>query len=251
MKVEADDIPSYVDELFAAERQAPRPSIEVERRVRGKVTITLGASSATAATASVSVKATWLALGIKLSVVAVSVGAVGAAGGIAWRRHVAERPRPAAVTQPVAFHRGVAPRTAVVSPLPEVPAAVAVAPVPAEAARPAPTANRPAVRPRSSVAEVRNAGRDQGNLTVESPLIDRARAGIETHDPARALAQLEEHKRRFPHGQLEEEREALWVQVLVESGNADRARAQAAEFRRRFPRSIQLPIVEAAVSSIE
>ena len=261
MKERADDIPSYMAELFAAERQAPRPSAEVERRVRGKVTMTLaaaagtgtlGASSAAAATAGVSVKATGLALGIKLSVVAVSVGVVGAAGSLAWHQRVAERPSPAAITLPVASHRGVARTRAVVLPLPEVAEPAAESPVPAEPARPASTASKPAVRPaRTTEPALRDEGNGQGNLTLESPLIDQARRSIETHYPAQALARLEEHQRRFPHGQLEEEREALWVQALVASGKADSARAHAAELRRRFPRSIQLRVVEAALSSIE
>jgi hypothetical protein len=262
MKERADDIPSYVAELFAAERQAPRPSAEVERRVRGKVAITLaataagtatlGASSAAAATAGVSVKATGLALGIKLSVVAVSVGVVGAAGGIAWRQHVAARPSPAAVTRPVASHRGAAPLRPSVSPLPEVTAPVAEAPVPAESPQPAPTTAKSAARPaRATEVAARDEGNDRGNLALESPLIDQSRRSIETHYPAQALARLAEHQRKFPHGQLEEEREALWVQALVASGNADSARAHAAEFRRRFPRSIQLPVVEAALLPIE
>ena len=266
MKPRADDIPSYVAELFAAERQAPRPSAEVERRVRGKVAITLaaaaagtatlGASSAAAGTVAVSAKVTGLALGIKLSVVAVSVAVVGAAGGIAWRQPVATRPSPAAVVRPVPSHRIAAPARPSVSPLPEVAAPVAEAPIPAEPPHATPTVAKPAVRPaRATGAVARDEdniqGNNRGSLAEESPLIDQARRSIETHYPVQALARLEEHKRRFPRGQLEEEREALWVQALVARGNTDAARARAVEFRDRFPHSIQLSIVEAAVSSME
>jgi hypothetical protein len=62
---------------------------------------------------------------------------------------------------------------------------------------------------------------------------------------------LGRHARKFPNGQLEEEREALWVQALVASGDAGSARARGELFRRRFPRSIQLPIVDAALASME
>jgi hypothetical protein len=262
MKARADDVPSYVAELLAAERQAPHPSVEVERRVRGKValtlaataagTATLGASSATAATAAVSAKATGLALGIKLSVVAVSVGVVGAAGGIAWRQHVAARAATAAIARPLLSHRGAVPAQPSVSPQPEVVVPEVTETSAAEPVRPPPTAAKRAIRPaRPAELAAEEEGSEQGNLAMESPLIDQARRGIETHYPSQALERLEEHQRRFPHGQLEEEREALWVQALVASGKTDSARAHAAEFRRRFPRSIQLPVVEAAIASIE
>jgi hypothetical protein len=64
------------------------------------------------------------------------------------------------------------------------------------------------------------------------------------------LLLLGQHARRFGHGQLAEEREALWVQALVANGNTEEARTRAVQFRRHFPRSIQIEIVNAAIHSI-
>jgi hypothetical protein len=271
MREPSGELPSYVAELLEAERHAPRPSAETERRVRGRVAATLAltaagatslaASSAVASTAAgVSAKIGGLALGIKVSAVVVGVGVLGTAGGIAWRHQVVAKARPDNVVHAVASHARAAPAKVSVRPLPDVvePAVATETPAPPGPVREpesAPVANgAPKLlgrSPRTTEAAARDEGNDRGTLADESPLLDRARASIETHYPAQALALLGEHKRRFPHGQLEEEREALWVQALVASGKAEDARARAAEFRRRFPRSIQLPIVEAAVLSNE
>src|ERR1017187_6654126 len=87
--------PSYVAELLEAERQAPRPPMDIERRVRGRVAATLvasaagatslAASSAAATVAGVSVKVGGIAsLGVKLSVLVVGVGVLGTAGWGGW-----------------------------------------------------------------------------------------------------------------------------------------------------------------------
>jgi hypothetical protein len=49
---------------------------------------------------------------------------------------------------------------------------------------------------------------------------------------------------------MEEEREALWVQVLVAQGHGPEARQYAAAFQKRFPHSIQLEVVSAALETI-
>ena len=58
------------------------------------------------------------------------------------------------------------------------------------------------------------------------------------------------HALRFPEGQLTEERESLWVQVLVTSGRFDEARQRAQHFRRRYPDSLLLPGVNETLRSI-
>ena len=69
-------------------------------------------------------------------------------------------------------------------------------------------------------------------------------------ETARALEAIEGHARKFPKGQLLEERDSLWVQALVNAGKFDEARLRAAEFRASFPDSMLLPAVEAALASI-
>jgi hypothetical protein len=56
--------------------------------------------------------------------------------------------------------------------------------------------------------------------------------------PDDALASLEQHRTRFPHGDLEEEREALAIKALAKAGQPGAARARAAAFRARFPQSL-------------
>jgi hypothetical protein len=61
-------------------------------------------------------------------------------------------------------------------------------------------------------------------------------------DYAAALPPLAEHARKFRHGRLAEEREALRVKALAGLGRDRAAERAAAAFEARFPRS---PLVSA------
>lgn len=65
-------------------------------------------------------------------------------------------------------------------------------------------------------------------------------------DPAIALQHLEEHARRFPHGVMEEEREAARIVALCQVGRADEARTLAARFLSERPTSPLAARVRAA-----
>lgn len=266
------ELPSYVSDLLEAERRAPRPSAEAERRVRARVAATLvataataagvtslAASSATAATAAGAAVKTGglIALGAKLSVLVIGVGVIGTAGIASYRHHTASE------TKTVAARRTMAHQAA--SSSPRMPTRVLVEPLPAEpvasettAAPPLlPTLPTASTKASSAVATLRMAevprkgiDHDPGSLAEESPLIDRARAQLGAGKPSLALLLLGQHARRFAHGQLAEEREALWVQALVANGNTEEAHTRAVQFRRHFPRSIQIEIVNAAIHSI-
>jgi hypothetical protein len=80
----------------------------------------------------------------------------------------------------------------------------------------------------------------------DSALVERARVALLRRAPADALAAVEEHARRFPRGQLAEEREALAVQCLAALGRGDDARTRAEVFHRRFPQSALGAVVDAA-----
>jgi len=267
MKAPLDEVPPSIAALYEAERQAPRPSLEAERRVRGRVAVTLAAtaagtaslatSSTVAATAAgASAKLGGLALGIKVTIVVVSVGVAGTAAHIVRRQQISTKPLVVAS----ASHRRAAPVT--VRPLPDVAKPAAMAPHELQAS-PESVGEAPPVPPTQASrktewqpshgpeAPATGRGNSEGSLAQESPLLALSRERIAGHAPAEAIAVLAQHARRFPHGQLEEEREALWVQALVASGDAKAARARALEFRRHFPRSIQLYIVEAAVSAMK
>jgi hypothetical protein len=64
-------------------------------------------------------------------------------------------------------------------------------------------------------------------------------------DFASALAAIADHQRRFPSGQLAEEREGLRVRALLGLGRIAEAQAAGAAFRRRFPHSALLERIDA------
>lgn len=103
----------------------------------------------------------------------------------------------------------------------------------------------------SAHASARAAPSSSGSsLQAERALLDDARSALGSHDAAAALTLLADHDRRFPRGQLGEEREALAIQALVMLGRNDEARARAAHFRATSPNSLFLPAVDAALASI-
>ncbi|HVY26640.1 MAG TPA: hypothetical protein VHB79_08800 [Polyangiaceae bacterium] len=87
----------------------------------------------------------------------------------------------------------------------------------------------------------------KSTLVVERDLLDRARRQLASDEPARALAFLEQHAQRFPRGQLSEEREAMWVNVLALLGRSGEAKARGEAFEARFPNSLMGSSVRAAV----
>ena len=78
-------------------------------------------------------------------------------------------------------------------------------------------------------------------------LVARAQTALHRGLYASALSALDEHTRRFPRGELAEEREALAVQALARAGRGAEARRRAERFEARYPRSLLGPVVRAAV----
>jgi len=174
---------------------------------------------------------------------AIGIFGAGVAAGIAADRAVSPGPKTEIryIDRVVEVARdtgaGAAPSTA---PSVEVPPG-APSPVPAHAALPsAPVAS--SALPHPPVLE--------DPLARERQLIDVARSALARRDAAAALAAIEEHVRRFPHGQLAEMREALAVRALVGAGRGREARVRAVQFQRSFPESVYAPVVDAAISSI-
>lgn len=79
---------------------------------------------------------------------------------------------------------------------------------------------------------------------AERSLLMRAQVALTRSLPGDALTALHEHRRRYPRGQLSEEREALWVQALAASGDPH-TQSAAASFLQRYPDSIFREAVEA------
>jgi hypothetical protein len=87
-------------------------------------------------------------------------------------------------------------------------------------------------------------------LAAEQRLLDAARAALTRGEPQSGLRPLQFHASRFPAGQLVEEREALYVRILVALERDEEAQARAANFRRRFPDSLFATVVDNALSTI-
>lgn len=81
---------------------------------------------------------------------------------------------------------------------------------------------------------------------VELTLLQRARAAVAADQWADAQSVVTEHARRFPAGQLVEEREALRVKALMGLGKTREASRAARAFEVRFPHSVLGPAVARA-----
>lgn len=90
-----------------------------------------------------------------------------------------------------------------------------------------------------------------GNLSAERSILSRAQSALRGRRAQTALSALREHERRFPNGQLVEERRALTVRALHRSGQVDRARRRARSFLGDYPQSIFRGSVESVLRDLE
>jgi hypothetical protein len=93
-------------------------------------------------------------------------------------------------------------------------------------------------------------GARDADLAEQRWLLERARAALSRGDGIAAVDALEEHQRRFPQGQLTEEREVLEIEASLALGRASEAKLRATEFERRHPGSLLLPAVDGALRSL-
>jgi hypothetical protein len=121
--------------------------------------------------------------------------------------------------------RGGPPPVAVIGRAPPVPPAIATIPLRTAARDQTVSPARPAAR----------VGPPRGDSEVV--LLRRARAALARHDAREALAVISRHRRRWPDGDLTQEREVLAIQALILDGSAAAARAHADRFLRRYPQS--------------
>jgi hypothetical protein len=122
-----------------------------------------------------------------------------------------------------------------------------------EAPRPAPSpARAPAVHAKPAAAIEPPAAPKPDlvapdvQLAAETALLERARAALARGWADAALEAIDQHRNRFPEGQLQEEREALGVVALAHAGRSDDAHRQAQVFAKQFPSSLWLDQVESA-----
>ncbi len=136
---------------------------------------------------------------------------------------------------------------------------VKIVEVPAPIVQQAPPAQQPSATPTaeplvSAIPAPRalpKASASAGSKTnAERLVVDEARAAYARGARKEALDSLARHVAQFPNGALAEEREALAVRILVDSGNVTEARKRGEAFRARYPKSLMLPAVHAALESI-
>jgi len=247
---EPERLSGELDELLQAERdlEAPPPDKRARLLARlgplvipGAIGAGVGASAAAGAGSGAESAATGkaagaLGAGLKAKlVVATIAGAVGAIGGAATHAALTtpeKTPAPAVTTSP----RVVPPAPVTIpsaAPPEEVPSAeLALPPVPP-----------------SALAPSRPSGTSAANLRAERLLLERATTALVRRDSASALAALREHARKFPRGELAEEREVLLVRALRAAGESDAADQRAKDFKRQFPSSLQQGTLDEKPSS--
>lgn len=233
-----DALDARLAALVRGERAAMEPDRGAEARTWQRVasSVAAGSSGPAANLGGPNPSPAGLSLWIKAILGLLVVGAV--AVGV----QVAAQPEPADV---VAVEPPTVPRS---SPAPAAPSQPVEQPevVPPAVSKPAaPAASKPApkkARGAPPPAEVSSAS----DLVEETRLLARARARMRAGSPANALEPLSEHARRFPQGQLAEDRMVLRAQALCESGKLEAGRAAVAKLRAAFSGSSHLPRVERA-----
>jgi len=196
------------------------------------------ASTKTATTAATKVTGAGVTAAKVVAVVAALAGLAGLAALGAKLLASANQARPPAAAAPVAAPEPAAAPAPPPLPPQELPPPGEGAPPPsahakAEAKTKAQTM-RAAARPAGATPP---AASSAGRLREETTLIREARQALRQGDAARALRLLDEGRRLFPAGVLQQERERLAIEALTKSGRAAEASARAAAFLRKYPDS--------------
>lgn len=234
------DLPSDVSALLDEARGVPSAPVSERRKVAARLAITTGlAIPSTTLAVSRAVSSAWL--GKALGVALLAVGGLGVARVATRHEQPPHRAQSAhaPASQPIAR--------------PAPPATNAVAPTPSVTARAAPTAAPAPTLPTGAAGLARTAHRSPApvdedlSFRDELSLLERAHAALSGDDIDGATAALSQHARRFPHGRLEPEREALRVQCAAARGDREAASAARERFHRRFPDSVLGASVDRAV----
>lgn len=92
-------------------------------------------------------------------------------------------------------------------------------------------------QPAPSVAQTPpRSGTNNATAPTELSLLSAARRALKTN-PQEALRLAKQHEKRFPNGQLRQEREVIVIEALRLSGQTDNARARGEQFEKRYPNS--------------
>jgi hypothetical protein len=242
-------LPPLSDEaaaLLDVERLCPGPTAAIRARILERVAAAAlfvpptspGATPATATPAAAT--ASGAGLLIKAGLIFI-VGVGAGVGGTLAVQHA----RPAVPARSQRASSAADPAPAVTVPVaPRVAAPEAVAAPPSRASG---NGNGMHKRVRPVVVAVEPVATAE-SLAAERRLVEMARTALGRTRPGQALEALAQHRRRFPRGQLAEERDALTVLALIASSEGERAQDQAQRFRDRYPKSLLLPAIEAALA---
>lgn len=230
--------------LYEAEARTPLPA-GAEQRVLSGVIERLAADPTAGSPAGSSESA--LAEGAggvaakKVVAIAILSALAGAALGVALHRGLSSEKAPA-----MAPEKAQRPPAKSLSPLPQ-PAAPPDEPQElADAALPPlprPGAHNERGRPRDASAKDEPQGRPgvkgrpgpKAEQDPEALLIDRARIALRRRLVDEALVALMQHERRFPEGQLAEERDVLLVEAYVDKGDPRLAERRIQRYRKNYP----------------
>jgi len=85
--------------------------------------------------------------------------------------------------------------------------------------------------------------------SAERHLLEMADEALRQGHTDRAIAAVQQHRKRFAGGPLSEQRDYIYIRALARANRSIPARAAAGDFRRRYPRSLYLPRVEALLKT--
>jgi hypothetical protein len=233
-----DEFPSCPQSLLDALREMPTDEAAdqaLKQRVQERLAVSIvGVAPAVGtspsgilgpAQAGKGIAALWLAP-------AFVTGALVGVGAERW--YAGHRVTPAPIAAPSAVETRAMP-----APLPESVPFAALSGAPERGA--SPSAGPP------SPASSKNV---DSSLAAERRLLDAARTALAHGEPGASIGSLDQHASRFPNGTLSEEREALYIRVLVALGQGAAAASRAEDFHRRFPHSLFAPVIDRALGSI-
>jgi len=211
---------------------------EAKRRVWADLQASLERSDPSVGARATSSRLRWTA-----TTVAAAAG-VALAVGIGVRMGIGREPIAATLEQAPYQHSSEPPR-----PLP-APAAAEVEPRQVEPARNSTVTGQPHARsdrPTDPAPVTRDEPEApaEDRLRQEIGLIAAARQAVAAGDGRRALEVLDEHGRRFPQGQMHEDRAALHIQALCLAGDQAKAMTAARVFLHERSHSVHAELIEA------
>ncbi len=210
--------------ILAAARHVDDPNDEDRVRVRRSLfaRVDSGARAGISGWLAARGRQRWRGFGLTIAAAVVAAAAAVSAAGIQARQKIAA---PAPNPQPA-----LPDKVEVAAPRVSPPSRSEVQHIDVPAKHESPARPAPAASPRAG----------DERYALELKVLQPARAAVARDDFSSALAAIAEHERRFPDGQLAEEREALRVQALLGLQRTEEASRAAAAFGERFPGSVLL-----------